>query len=85
MSSLAAILSIKLTEVLYVPRVCHWFSILRSQANASRSTYLGYPEGTFPVGEKLIHALRVKHPPKHQIIHLELSASHEPLMVALER
>jgi hypothetical protein len=85
MSGLAAVLSIKLMEVFYVPRAWHWFSILCSQANASRSAYLGYPEGTFPTGGKLIHALLVKDPPKHQIIHLELSASHEPLMVALER
>jgi hypothetical protein len=47
--------------------------------------YLGYPEGTFPAGGKLVHALPVKHPPEHQIIHFELSASHEPLMVTLER
>jgi hypothetical protein len=35
-------------------------------------------------GGKLIHALPVKHPLEDQIIHLELSASHEPLVVALE-
>jgi hypothetical protein len=53
--------------------------------DASRSTHLGYLEGTFPVGRKLIHALSVKHPPEDQIIHLELSASHRPLMVTPER
>jgi hypothetical protein len=53
--------------------------------DACRLAYLGYPEGTFPVGGKLVHALPVKGPPKHQIIHLELSAMHEPLIVALER
>jgi hypothetical protein len=46
---------------------------------------LGYPEGTFPAGGKLVHALPVKHPPENQIIHLELSASHEPLVVTPER
>jgi hypothetical protein len=84
MRSLAVALSIKLTEVLYVPWAWHWFSLLRSQANASRSTRLGYPEGTFLTGGKLIHALPVKHPLEDQIIHLELFASHEPLVVALE-
>jgi hypothetical protein len=46
--------------------------------------HLGYPEETFPAGEKLIHALPVKHPPKDQMIHSELSASHELLVVAPE-
>jgi hypothetical protein len=85
MSSLATALSVKLTEVLYVPRAWHWFSLLRSQASTSRSTHLGYPEGTFPAGKKFVHALLIKHPPKDQIIHLELPALHEPLVVAPER
>jgi hypothetical protein len=85
MSSLVAVLSIKLTEVLYVPRVWHWFSLLRSQEDASKSAHLGYPEWTFPARRKFVHALSVKHPPEHQIIHFELFASHEPLMVVLER
>jgi hypothetical protein len=84
MSGLAAVLSIKLMEVLYVPRAWHWFSILCSQADASRSAYLGYPEGTFLAEGKLVHALLIKDPPKHQFIHLELSATHKPLMVDLE-
>jgi hypothetical protein len=46
---------------------------------------LGYPVGTFPAGGKFIHALLAKHPPEDQIIHLELPASHEPLVVAPER
>jgi hypothetical protein len=46
---------------------------------------LGYPEGTFPAGGKFVHALSVKHPSEDQIIHLELFASHEPLVVAPER
>jgi hypothetical protein len=84
MSSLTAALSIKLTDVLYVPWAWHWFS-LRSQADAYRSAHLHYPEGAFPVGGKLIHALPVKHSPEDKIIHLELSASHESLMVMPER
>jgi hypothetical protein len=46
---------------------------------------LGYPVGTFPAGGKFVYALLAKHPPKDQIIHLELPASHELLAVALER
>jgi hypothetical protein len=39
-------------KVLYVPRVWHWFPILRSHAEASRLAYLGYPKGTFLAGAK---------------------------------
>jgi hypothetical protein len=46
--------------------------------------HLCYPEGTFPAGGKFVHALPIKHPPEDNIIHLELSASHEPLMVVPE-
>jgi hypothetical protein len=85
MSSHAAALSIKLTEVLYVSWVWHWFSLLCSQADASRSAHLRYPNGTFSTGGKFLHALPVKHPSEDKIIHLELSALHEPLMVVPER
>jgi hypothetical protein len=84
MSSLAAALSIKLTEVLYVPWAWHWLSLLCNQVNASRSAHLRYPKVTFQAGEKFVHALPVKHPPEDKIIHLELSSLHEPLMVASE-
>jgi hypothetical protein len=85
MRSLATALSIKLLEVLYVLWAWHWFFLIRSQADTSRSAHLGYPEWTFPAGGKLVHALPVKHSPENQIIHLELSASHKPLVVAPER
>jgi hypothetical protein len=84
MSSLATSLRIKLTEVLYVPWARHWFSLLRCQADASRSAHLGYLIGTFPVGGMFVHALPAKHPPEDQIIHSELPASHELLVVAPE-
>jgi hypothetical protein len=71
-------------EVFYVPWSWHWFSLLHSQADTSRSAHLGYPEGTFLAGGKFVHALPVKHPPEEKIIHLELSALHEPLVVAPE-
>jgi hypothetical protein len=72
-------------EVLYVSCVRHWFSLLRCQADASRLAYLGYLVGTFPARGMFVHALLTKHPPEDQIIHLELPALHEPLVVALER
>jgi hypothetical protein len=62
--------------------VWHWFSLLCCQTDASRSAHLGYPVGTFPTGGKFAHALPAKHPPEDQFIHLELSALHEPLVVA---
>jgi hypothetical protein len=47
--------------------------------------YLGYLVGTFPAWGMFVHALPTKHPPEDQIIHLELPALHEPLVVAPER
>jgi hypothetical protein len=82
MSSLATALRIKLTEVLYVSWAWHWFSLLRCQADTSMLAHLGYPVGTFPTGGKFVHALLAKHPLEDQIIHLELPASHKPLVVA---
>jgi hypothetical protein len=72
----------KHTEVLYVSWAWHWFSLLRCQADTSRSAHLGYPVGTFPAEGKFVHTLPTKHPLEEQIIHLELPASHEPLVVA---
>jgi hypothetical protein len=51
-SSLATALRIKLMDVLNVPWAWHWFSLLHCQADASRSTHLGYSVGTFPAGSK---------------------------------
>jgi hypothetical protein len=81
---LTAILRIKLPEVLYVLWIRQWFSILRSQADTSRATDLGHSEGALPVEGELVSTLSGEHPPEHRIIHLELSATHEPLLVAFE-
>jgi hypothetical protein len=78
------VLRIKLTEVLYVPWISQWFSILRSQVDTSRATDLGHSEGALPVGGELVSTLSSEHPLEHQILHLELSATHEPLLVAFE-
>jgi hypothetical protein len=65
MSGPATELRIKLTDVLHVLRVRQWFSILRSQANASRAVALGHLEGTLPTGEEFVGTLRREHPLEH--------------------
>jgi hypothetical protein len=59
-------------------------SIIRSQTGTSRAAYLGHVEGALPVGGELISSFSSERPSEHQIIHLELSAAHEPLLVAFE-
>jgi hypothetical protein len=83
-SDLAAALRVKHTEDLYVLRIWQWCSILHCQADASRAVDLCYPEGTLPVGGEFVCAFTGEYAPKHQVIHLELPASHEPLVIALE-
>jgi hypothetical protein len=82
--SLATVLRIKLTKVLYVPWVMQWFSILRSQADTSRAAYLGHAEGALPAEGELVSSFSSEHPTEHQIVHLELSAAYEPLLVVFE-
>jgi hypothetical protein len=82
--SLIIVLRIKLTEVLYVPWVVQWFSILRSQVDTSRVAYLGHTKGTLPAGGELVSSFSSEHPSVHQIVHLELSAVHKPLLVVFE-
>jgi hypothetical protein len=65
MSGLSTVLRIKLMEVFYIPRVRQWFSILHSQADGSRATDLGYPEGTLPTGGEFVGTLPREHPPDH--------------------
>jgi hypothetical protein len=71
-------------DVLYVPWVVHWFFILRSQADTSRAAYLGHAEGALPARGEFVSSFSSEHPSEHQIIHLELSATHEPLLVVFE-
>jgi hypothetical protein len=71
-------------EVLYVPWVVQWFSILRSQEDTSRATYLGHAKGALPDGGELVSSFSSEHSSEHQIIHLELSAAHEPLLASFE-
>jgi hypothetical protein len=47
-------------------------------------TYLGHTEGALPAGGELVSSFSSEHPPKHQIVHLELSAAHKLLLVEFE-
>jgi hypothetical protein len=58
--------------------------MFRSQADTSRAAYLGHVKGALPTGGELVSSFSSEHPPEHQIIHLELSATYEPLLVAFE-
>jgi hypothetical protein len=80
-NSLATTLRIKLTEVLYVPWIWQWYSILLSQADVSRPINLCHPERTLPVEGELVQAFTRKYAQEHQIIHLELHTMHKPLVV----
>jgi hypothetical protein len=64
-SGLTAALRVKLIEVLYVPWICQWLSILHSQANTSRVANLGYLKGALPVGGEHVGTLLSEHPPEH--------------------
>jgi hypothetical protein len=81
---LTAVLRIKLTKVLYVPWIRQWFSILCNQADTSRAADLGHSEGALLAGGVLVSTLSSEHPLEYQIFHLELSAMHEPLLLAFE-
>jgi hypothetical protein len=81
---LTAVLSIKPIVVLYVPWIRQWFFILCSQVDTSRAADLGHLEGDLPARGEIVSTLSSEHPPEHQIFHLELSAMHEPLLVAFE-
>jgi hypothetical protein len=52
-------------EVIYVPGVWQWLSILRSPADASRAVDMGHPEGTLPTEGEFVGTLPREHPLKH--------------------
>jgi hypothetical protein len=83
--SLVAVLRIKLTDVLYVPMIRQWFSILCSQVDTSRKANLGHSKGPSQPRGELVSTLLSEYMSKYQIVHLELSATHEPLLVAFQR
>jgi hypothetical protein len=45
---------------------------------------LGHAKGALPAGGELVSSLLSEHPLGHQIIHLELSAAHKPLLVTFD-
>jgi hypothetical protein len=45
---------------------------------------LGHTEGALPAGGELVSSFLSEHPPEHQIVHLKLSTTHEPLLVTFE-
>jgi hypothetical protein len=46
---------------------------------------LCYPEGALPIGEEFVRAFIGEYVLEHQVIHLELPATHKSLVIALER
>jgi hypothetical protein len=46
--------------------------------------YLGHTTGALLAGGELVSSFSSEHLPEHQIVHLELSGAHEPLLVAFE-
>jgi hypothetical protein len=70
--------------VLCVPQVRQWLSIFDTQVVTSRAVDLGHSKGTLPVGGELVSTLSSQHLSEHQIVHLELSATHELLLVVFE-
>jgi hypothetical protein len=56
---------IKLTYLFYVLRVRQWFTILRSQADASRVADLGHLEWSHPTGGELVGTLLSEDSPEH--------------------
>jgi hypothetical protein len=52
-------------DVLYVPWIRQWFSILRSQVDTSKAADLGHSKGALPAGGELVSTLLSEHPPEH--------------------
>jgi hypothetical protein len=60
-----AALRINLMEVLYVPWICQWCSILRSLVDASRLANLCHQKRTLPVEGELVYVFTGKFAPEH--------------------
>ena len=78
-------LRIKLTKVLYVPRIRQRNSLFRGKANASGPAYFYYLEGSFPAGGEFVEPFSVQDAFEDQIPSPELPTMHESLMIAFER
>jgi hypothetical protein len=68
-------------QVLYVPKILQWCSILCSQADVSGATDLCHSKGTHPTRGELVHSFTGKNASEHQIIHRKLPTMPEHLSV----
>ena len=75
-------LSVKLTQMLYVPWVGQRYSIFCGEANASGPAYLCNLEGPLPAGGEFVEPCSVQDPPQDEVASLELPIVYEPLMIA---
>jgi hypothetical protein len=72
-------------EMLHVPRIWQWCSILHSQVDTSRSANLCHPKKMLPTGGELVCTFTGKYASEQQIIHLELPSVHKLLVIAPKR
>ena len=77
-------LSVKLTQMLYVPWVGQWHPIFCGKANASGPAYFCNLEGTLPAGGEFVEPCSVQDPPQDEVASPELPTVHKPLMIAPE-
>ena len=56
-------LGVKLTQMLYVPRVAQRHSFFYGKVNASGPAYFRHLEGTLPVGGEFVEPCSVQDPP----------------------
>jgi hypothetical protein len=72
-------------EMLHVPRIWQWCSILHSQVDTSRSANLCHPKKMLPTGGELVYTFTGKYASEQQIVHLELPSVHKLLVIASKR
>jgi hypothetical protein len=75
-------LRVKLTEVLYVPRIRQWCPILHSHVNVSGVAELCHSEATLLAEGELVHSFTSKNMSEHQIMHIKLPTTHKLLVIA---
>ena len=78
-------LSVKLTQMLYIPWVGQRHPIFHGKANASGLAYFFNPEGPLPAGGEFVEPCSVQDPSQDEVASPELPTVHESLMIAPER
>src|SRR6185503_5312613 len=78
-------LGVKLTQMLYVPRVGQRYSVFCGEANTSGPAYLCNLERPLPAGGEFVEPRSVQDPSEDEVASPELPTVHEPLTVAPER